>query len=71
MQDMYISRVVFFGVLDKRAAKIKVKGQNINILINKMSSCVDLTKSQFEMVFVIQNIHQICIEWMHILKKRN
>lgn len=36
-------------------------------LINEMASCVYLTKSQFVMVLVVQDVHQIRVEGVDIL----
>ena len=38
------------------------------LLVNQMSCGVDLPQGKFIVIFVIKNIHQICIEWMDILK---
>ena len=40
------------------------------LLVNKVSGCVDLTQGQFEMVFIVQHIDKVSIEWMYILNKR-
>jgi len=48
---------------------ILVNRHHVHALIYEMSSSVDLTKSQLEMVFVIQDVHQISIEWMDILER--
>lgn len=37
-------------------------------LVNKVLGDVDLTQSQFIMIFIIQHIHQISIEGVNILK---
>lgn len=37
-------------------------------LVNKVFGDVDLTQSQFIMIFIIQHIHQISIEGVNILK---
>lgn len=40
-------------------------------LINEVLGDVDLTKSQFIMIFIIQHIHQISIEGVDILREIN
>jgi len=39
-------------------------------LVDFVSGNVDLSKSKLVVVFVIQNIHQICIKWMNILTNK-
>jgi len=36
-------------------------------LVNFVSGYVHLAESKLVMIFVIQNVHQICVEWMNIL----
>ena len=36
-------------------------------LVNFVSGNVHLAESKLVMIFVIQNVHQICVEWMNIL----
>jgi len=36
-------------------------------LVNFVSSYVDLAESKLVVILVIQNVHQVCIEWMNIL----
>lgn len=40
-------------------------------LINEVLGDVDLTKSQFIMIFIIQHIHQISVEGVDILREIN
>ena len=40
-------------------------------LVNFVSSDVHLAKSELIMIFVVQNVHQVCIEWMNILSTNN
>lgn len=42
----------------------------ISLLIDQILGNVYLSQCQFIMVFVIQNIHQICIEGMDVLKNK-
>ena len=39
------------------------------LLVNEVSSCVDLSQGQFEVVFVIQYVDKVSIEWVYILNK--
>ena len=39
-----------------------------DLLVYQMSCCVDLTKSQFKVIFIIQDINEVSIERMNILK---
>ena len=36
-----------------------------------MSSCIDLSKGKFKVIFVVQDINKVCIEWMDILEFMN
>lgn len=38
--------------------------------VNQMSCRVQLTQRQFVMIFVVQHVHQIGIEWMDIIELR-
>jgi hypothetical protein len=37
------------------------------LLVYKMPGCVQLTQSQLIMIFIVQDVHQVCIKWMYIL----
>ena len=41
------------------------------LLVDQVSSCIDLSKGKFKVIFVIQDINKVCIEWMDILEFMN
>lgn len=42
-----------------------------DLLINQILGNVNLSQGQLVMVFVVQHVHKIGIEWMDVLKKQN
>lgn len=44
---------------------------NKNLPINEMPGSVHLTERDFVVIPVVQNVHQIRVEWVHFLKCSN
>lgn len=41
---------------------------NNKLLVNQMPSSIQLTKCKFVVVLVVENVHQISVERMNVLK---
>ena len=41
-----------------------------HVLVYEMSSSVDLSQSQFVVIFVVQNVHQVCVKRMNVLEMK-
>lgn len=58
-----------FDFYSKIVSKFQVKQIN-NLLINQVSGGVQLSQRQLVMILIVQHIHQIRIERMHIIQFR-
>ena len=38
------------------------------VLVNQVACCVHLTKRQFVVIFVVQDVHQVRVEGVHVVK---
>ena len=56
------------GAGERERERERSKGRRCSVLVDQVACCVHLAKGQFVVILVVQDVHQIRVEGVHVVE---